>query len=146
MGKKRQARESALQVLFQLEFNDSQVDTILLQYWSDRKASLEVKEDTTRLVKGVVDHKEKIDALIQAGSENWRLSRMVLLDRNILRIATYELFFGETLAPAIVINEAIEVAKKYSGEQSATFINGILDALPKRPEAEATEAKAEDDE
>jgi N utilization substance protein B len=144
MGKKRQARESALQILFQLEFNENQAETILSQYWEDKKVSPEVVESTTRIVRGVVDHIDEIDSIIQGVSENWRLSRMVLIDRNILRIAVFELFFGEKLAPAIIMNEAIEVAKKYSGEQSATFINGILDALNKKAETTKTTSEVED--
>lgn len=144
MGKKRQARESALQILFQLEFNDTQVDSLVSQYWEDRKTSQEVMESTSLLVKGVVNHLEEIDSIIQGCSENWRLSRMVLIDRNILRIAVFELFFGEDLAPAIIMNEAIEVAKKYSGDQSATFINGILDALNKKSDEIKPALKAED--
>ncbi|NOR15776.1 MAG: transcription antitermination factor NusB [Candidatus Aminicenantes bacterium] len=143
MGKKRQARESALQILFQLEFDETQVDTIIPQYWEDRKASQEVMESSAGLVKGVVSHLEAIDSIIQGVSENWRLSRMALIDRNILRIATYELFFGEDLAPAIIMNEAIEIAKKYSGDQSATFINGILDAMNKKTDALNTTLKVE---
>jgi len=144
MGKKRQARESALQILFQLEFNDTQVDSIVSRYWEDRKTSQEVMENTSLLVKGVVSHLEEIDSIIQGSSENWRMSRMVLIDRNILRIAAYELFFGEDLAPAIIMNEAIEIAKKYSGDQSATFINGILDALNKKSNEINTALKAKD--
>jgi len=144
MGKKRQARESALQILFQLEFNDTQIDSAVSQYWEDRKTSQEVMESTALLVKGVVSHLEEIDSIIQGSSENWRISRMVLLDRNILRIAAYELFFGEDLAPAIIMNEAIEIAKKYSGDQSAIFINGILDALNKKSDEINAALKAKD--
>lgn len=144
MGKKRQARESALQILFQLEFNENQAESILSQYWDDKKAPQDVVEGTARLVRGVVGRLEEIDSIIQGVSENWRLSRMILIDRNILRIATYELFFGEGLAPAIIMNEAIEIAKKYSGEQSATFINGILDALNKKTEATKPTSEVED--
>lgn len=144
MGKKRQARESALQILFQLEFDENQAESILSRYWDDKKAPQDVVEGTARLVRGVVGRLEEIDSIIQGVSENWRLSRMILIDRNILRIATYELFFGEGLAPAIIMNEAIEIAKKYSGEQSATFINGILDALNKKTEATKPTSEVED--
>ena len=143
MGKKRQARESALQILFQLEFNETQVETSILQFWEDRKAPQDVKDSTASLVKGVRSHLEAIDSIIQGVSENWRLSRMVLIDRNILRMATFELYFGEDLAPAIIINEAIEIAKKYSGDQSAAFINGILDALNKKTDTRNSTSKVE---
>ncbi len=129
MGKRRKARESALQILFQLEFDNSQPDERALQYWKNKRASQEEKELCTQLVQGIVAHKKEVDKIIQSVSEHWRLSRMILVDKNILRIAAFELVFGEGLAPAIIINEAIEIAKKYSGEQSAVFVNGILDAL-----------------
>jgi N utilization substance protein B len=77
-------------------------------------------------------HQEFIDRSIQSVSERWRLSRMPVVDRNILRMAVFELLYEEDVEPAIVINEAIEIAKKYSGEQAAVFINGVLDALRKR--------------
>lgn len=137
MGKRRKIREAALQVLFQLEFDESPAEVGLRSYWADKKAGAEEKEGVARLVEGVVSHREVIDDAIQAVSEHWRMSRMVLVDRNILRIAAFEMMFaGEGLAPAIVINEAIEIAKKYSGERSAVFINGVLDALKQKLEIE----------
>jgi N utilization substance protein B len=132
MGTRRNARERALQILFQLEFDETPPDLIFRQYWQDKKVSEEERRHCEGLVEGIAAHKPRIDAIIQSVSVNWRVSRMVLVDRNILRIAAYELFWGERLAPGIVINEAIEIAKKYSGEQSAAFINGILDALHRR--------------
>ncbi len=129
MGIRRNARESALQILFQLEFDDRDLDLILNQYWLDKTGDPEILRHCNGLVKGVVTHLNLIDEFIQSVSDNWRISRMVLVDRNILRIAAYELFWGEKLDAGIVINEAIEIAKRFSGEQSAKFINGILDAL-----------------
>ena len=136
MGKRRKARESTLQILFQLEFNDSQPDVPLGYDGDGGKAGKDRLDDVLSLVRGVVSHREAIDDAIQSVSEHWRLPRMVPVDRNILRIAAYEMMFGENLAPAIIINEAIEIAKKYSGERSAVFINGVLDALAKELRAE----------
>jgi N utilization substance protein B len=135
MGRRRKARESALQILFQSEFDSSTPDVILQQFWQDRKASPEERRYCEQLVKGIRTHRTRIDAVIQSVSENWRVARMLMVDRNILRIAVYELFWGERLAPGIVINEAVEIAKKFSGDRSATFINGILDALRLRSDA-----------
>ncbi len=129
MGRRRKARESALQILFQSEFDDATPDVILQQFWQDRKASQEERRYCEQLVRGIGEQRTRIDAVIQSVSENWRIARMLMVDRNILRIAVFELFWGERLAPGIVINEAVEIAKKFSGEESATFINGILDAL-----------------
>ena len=134
MGKRRKARESTLQILFQLEFDDSDEDKVIESFWRNRKAPKEIVEYTQFLVEGIVSHQERIDRLIQSVSENWRLDRMAIVDRNVLRIAVFELLYEESLAPAIVINEAIEVAKKYSSEDAATFVNGILDAARKKIE------------
>ena len=132
MGTRRNARERALQILFQLEFDETPPDLIFLKYWQDRNVSEDERLHCENLVKGIAAHRTRLDEIIQSVSENWRVSRMVLVDRNILRIAAYEMFWGERLAPGIAINEALEIAKKYSGEQSAKFINGILDALSRR--------------
>jgi len=131
MGNRRKSREYTLQVLFQIEFNNSKPEKIQEQYWKNKKVPEEIKKYSVWLLNGVISYREKIDDIIQSVSENWRVSRMAVVDRNILRIAVLELFFGENLAPAIVINEAIEIAKKFSSEKSAAFINGILDALRK---------------
>ncbi len=132
MGIRRKARESTLQILFQLEFDNTLPEKKLQPFWKDRKASPEERKLSDWLVKGILAHLNYIDDFIQSVSENWRISRMALVDKNILRMAAFELLHGEDIAPAIVINEAIEIAKKYSSEQSATFVNGILDALRKK--------------
>ncbi len=132
MGKRRKARESTLQILFQLEFNDSDVDKVFRFYWKDKKATKDIKEYCRWLIKGVIAHRESIDQSIQSVSKRWRLSRMPVVDRNILRMAVFELLYEEDVEHAIVINEAIEIAKKYSGEQAAMFINGVLDTLSKK--------------
>jgi N utilization substance protein B len=131
MGKRRKARESTLQILFQLEFNDSDAEKAFQLYWRDKKATKEVKDYSRWLVEGIISHKESIDRSIQSVSQRWRISRMPVVDRNILRMAVFELFYEEDVAPAIIINEAIEIAKKFSSEQAAMFINGILDTLRK---------------
>lgn len=131
MGRRRKAREDTLRILFRLEFENKQIDKTLNQYWKSKKASEEIKEYSTWLVNGVISDQAKIDNIIQQVSEHWRISRMALVDRNILRMAVFELLYEENIAPAIVINEAIEIAKKYSGDEAATFVNGILDAVRK---------------
>ncbi len=135
MGRRRKARESALQILFQLEFNKPQIEKVTSQFWKERKASEEIKNYSTRIVKGIVSHQEEIDNLIQSLSDHWRLSRMAHVDRNILRIAVFEFLHEKNLAPAVIINEAIEIAKKYSSDEAAAFVNGILDAVRKKLEA-----------
>lgn len=132
MGKRRKARECALQILFQLEFNTADPRTLIRQYWEYQKTTGDVREYGGWLVDRIMDRRDEIDLSIQSASKNWRLARMGVVDRNILRIAVCELLYAPALAPAIVINEAIEIAKRYSGQESATFVNGILDAIKKR--------------
>lgn len=132
MGKRRKARESTLQILFQMEFDTSEPEKVLESYWKNKRAAKEIKDHSRWLVNKIVSHRGDIDHLIQSVSANWRISRMAIVDRNILRIAVCELLYEENTAPAVVINEAIEIAKKYSSENGATFVNGILDAVRKK--------------
>lgn len=131
MGRRRKAREETLRILFRLEFENKQIEKTLNQYWESKKTTEEIKEYSTWLVKGIISDQAKIDNIIQQVSEHWRISRMALVDRNILRMAVFELLYEKNIAPAIIINEAIEIAKKYSGDEAATFVNGILDAIRK---------------
>jgi len=131
MGKRRKARECALQVLFQLEFTSDQPEEILKDYWRHQSMPSEVKEYGEWLVKGICEHKQDVDRTIQEASKNWRLERMATVDRNILRIAVFEMLFEKALAVPIIIDEAIEIAKKFSGQESALFVNGILDGVNK---------------
>ena len=135
MGKRRKARESSLQILFQLEFDTTEPEKVFDSFWKNKKTTKEIEEHSRWLVDKITSHREDIDNLIQSVSANWRISRMAIVDRNILRIAVCELLYEKSIAPAIVINEAIEIAKKYSSEDGATFVNGILDAVRKEIQA-----------
>ena len=135
MGKRRKARESSLQILFQLEFDKTEPEKVFESFWKNKKATKEIEEHSRWLVEKITSHREDIDNLIQSVSENWRISRMAIVDRNILRIAVCELLYEKGITPAIVINEAIEIAKKFSSEDGATFVNGILDAVRKEIQA-----------
>ncbi len=137
MGKRRQARECALQILFQLEFHSGDPRDVVRAYWERQKAVRGAREYGTWIVERILEHGETIDRTIQSASKNWRLARMAVVDRNILRIAVAELLHEPTLAPAIVMDEAIEIAKRYSGEESAVFVNGVLDAVVRRLAAKA---------
>ena len=129
MGPRRKARECALQILFQLEFNAGDPKDLIRVYWDYQKAVPQVRTYGTWIVETFLAHRAVIDAAIQAASKNWRLARMAVVDRNILRIAVSELQYEPALVPAIVMDEAIEIAKRYSGEESAVFVNGVLDAV-----------------
>ena len=132
MGQRRKARECALQILFQLEFNAGDPKDLLRVYWEHQRASRQVHDYGTWIVEKILEHGEEIDSAIQSASKNWRLARMAVVDRNILRIAVCEVLYEPALAPAIVMDEAIEIAKRYSGEESAVFVNGVLDAVVRR--------------
>jgi len=132
MGQRRRARECALQILFQLEFNSGDPAAVAAAYWTHQKVGPETKAYAEWLVAQVQAHQTEVDELIQAVSRNWRLARMAVVDRNILRIAVAELLYEPSLVPAIVIDEAIEVAKRFSSEEAAVFVNGVLDAVRER--------------
>jgi N utilization substance protein B len=130
--KRRKAREYALQILFQVDFTKKRIDSKdLEEFWSGKKESRSVKEFTEDLVRGTLNSIDEIDAMIERVTENWLLKRMAAVDRNILRFAAYEILYRKDIPSAVTINEAIEIAKKFSSTESAPFINGILDQLAK---------------
>jgi transcription antitermination protein NusB len=130
--KRRQAREYALQILFQIDFTGGKIGGIdFAEFWSDKKESGDVKEFTEKLVNGTLDKLDEIDKMIEKFTENWLLKRMAAVDRNILRFAVYEILYRKDIPSAVTINEAIEIAKKYSSTEAASFLNGVLDRLAK---------------
>jgi len=132
MGARRKARELALQMLFQHDLSGNQPDAILATFEDLQKSKPNTKEFATKIFRGTVDNLTKIDDMIQAQADNWRLSRMAVVDRNIIRMSVYE-FLHETDTPKLVIiDEAIEIAKKFGTQKSSQFINGILDGILKR--------------
>ncbi len=141
MGKRRKSRECALQLLFELEFNPGDRPGLIRRYWNEQKSAAEIREYGTWIVEQVLDHQDEIDGLIQAASEHWRLARMAVVDRNVLRIAVCELLYEPSLVPAIIIDEAIEIARKYSGGEAAVFVNGVLDAVRKNTGRDGPAAK-----
>ncbi len=126
---RRNARELALQLLFQSEFAPQISVNAFLQLY-DNKYGTETIVYAEQIIKGVAEFKAKIDDKISSVSRNWKVDRMALVDRNILRVAIFEMKLShERLSEKIVINEAIEIAKKYGNTDSAGFINGILDQV-----------------
>ena len=144
MGSRRKARECALQILFELEFSPDHLEEILKDYWAAQPVKAEVKEYATWLVEGLWQHRAEIDRTIEQASEHWRLDRMAMVDRNILRMAVFELFFEKTLPPPIIIDEAIEVARKFSGDEAAVFVNGILDGIYKSLKQDRSDQEEKD--
>jgi transcription antitermination factor NusB len=129
MGTRRKGRELALKFLFQLDIAGERTEEEVKKFFSDGKTPREVEEFARRLALGTIAHREELDGLISAHSDNWRLNRMAVVDRNILRIGVYEFLYEEETPKRVVINEAIEIAKRYGSADSAQFVNGILDAV-----------------
>lgn len=130
MRKRTQAREIALQILYQNEMNPDSVQKILDSYWeNNQESSEEVREFTSKIVRGTVQHLVELDQVIASAAENWQLDRMAVVDRNILRFAAYELLYCQDIPPKVTINEAVNIAKKFSQEESGKFVNGILDRI-----------------
>lgn len=155
MGMRREARERAVQFLFQCDMNaPDQLDGALDQFWdSQRRAALaqasdgkatwgeqvELPPPTTAeaalrlfadpLIKGTLEHRTEVDAVIQKFAKNWDIGRMATVDRNILRLAIYEMLHREDIPPVVSINEAVDIAKKFSTDDSGKFVNGILDKV-----------------
>ena len=129
--KRRRAREYALQILFQLELAGTELDDDLLKaFWKGvNHEPDDLKEFTHSIVRETLANLGKIDEIIKKAAQNWSLERMAVIDRNILRAATYELSFRDDIPASVAINEALEIAKKFSTEESASFINGILDRI-----------------
>lgn len=130
--KRRRAREYALQILFQIDFKEKKItDKDIETFWSDKDTSEDIKIFAESLVRGTLDKLNEIDSKIEKIAENWILNRMAAVDRNILRLAAYEILYRKDIPSAVTINEAIEIAKKFSTLEAAPFINGILDRLAK---------------
>lgn len=129
MGFRRQARELAMKMLFQIDVGSLSPRDVMQHFLEEVKASPEVAEHAKALTRGVVAEVELLDLLLTQKAKNWKLSRMAGVDRNVLRLAAYELLRCPDVPREVVINEAIEIAKKYSTEDSGVFVNGILDKL-----------------
>ncbi|MCM8778254.1 MAG: transcription antitermination factor NusB [Candidatus Omnitrophica bacterium] len=129
MRKRTRARELALQCLYQIDVNRVSPEEGRENFWEGREVEKEIKEYAESLIKGTCMNLEKIDALIRKYAQNWDISRMATIDRNILRMSCFELSYEKDVPPKVVINEAIELAKKYGDIESSKFINGILDKI-----------------
>ncbi|RJQ51497.1 MAG: transcription antitermination factor NusB [Nitrospiraceae bacterium] len=128
--KRRRSREYALQILFQLDMTGADFsENVWTGFWEGNEEDPDVREFTLEIVKGTRERLPEIDEIIKKAAEHWSLDRMAVIDRNILRAATYELLYRKDIPPSVAINEALEISKKYSTEESAPFINGILDRI-----------------
>src|SRR5258706_11011318 len=126
VGKRHQARELALKVLFQLEGTNDDPEEVLRYHATEGGASEDVTAFAGQLVRGVLDNQEKLDAILSEASEHWKLDQMAKVDRIILRIAVYEIAIDRKVPTKAAINESIELAKTFSGDEAGRFVNGIL--------------------
>lgn len=154
MGQRREARERAVQFLFQHDLNPpAKMDEALDHFWDSQRAPaiaeekgpatwgqklelppMTAEESATRLfadrlIRGVVEHRDEIDKKIKEHAANWDLHRMAVVDRNILRLAIYEMLYRDDIPPVVSINEAVDIAKRFSTQDSGKFVNGILDKV-----------------
>jgi len=132
MGARRKARELALQMLYQHDVSGNAPDMIISTFDDLQKSKPNTREFATRVFKGTVDHLGKIDEMIAAQADNWRIERMAVVDRNIIRMSIYEFLHENDTPKLVIIDEAIEIAKKFGTQKSSQFINGILDGILKR--------------
>jgi N utilization substance protein B len=146
MGKRREGREAAIQFLYQIDLNGEKTPGDAAIFWGlhsgPGKAAVTAKTRnfTEQLVAGVMTHRDDIDERIKKYTANYELNRLAAVDRNILRMAIFEMLHAPDVAPVVIINEAIEIAKKFGGEKSGGFVNGVLDRIKQelgRPSREA---------
>src|SRR2546427_1444423 len=154
MGKRREARERAVQFLFQHDLNPPEdLDPALDQFWQSQRGAVIAEEKGTAtwgqpvemppatadeaavrlfadpLIRGALEHRDEADAIISKHAKNWELHRIAAVDRNILRLAIYEMLHRDDIPPVVSINEAVDISKKFSTQDSGKFVNGILDKV-----------------
>jgi transcription antitermination factor NusB len=132
MRKRTRARELALQILYQMDITRDPCEVCLESFWQAQEADeleAEAKEFACALVKGVAENLQALDAKISQYASNWELERMAVVDRNILRLSAFELAFRADIPPKVSINEAVELAKRYSTAEAGKFVNAILDKI-----------------
>ena len=128
-GTRREAREATIQFLFSHDLNNDTLPDQCADFWQLRKARKKVQDFANDLIGGIFEHREELDQAIDAASENYTLDRLSAIDRNILRLATYEILHRDDIPTPVTINEAIEIAKRFGTAESAGFVNGVLDSI-----------------
>lgn len=132
MRKRTQARECTLKILYQSEITRKSIVDTAVQYWDDYEKKDEgIKKFSARLTDGIGRSVDDIDKKISEYAANWQLTRMAIIDRNVLRIGVFELVYATDIPPKVTINECVELAKKYGDVESSKFVNGILDKIHK---------------
>lgn len=132
MRKRTKARECALKILYAVDITGEEPKKCIETFWKNHdEVDGELESFANSIVLGVTNNRDAIDKLISAHTTNWQLKRMAVIDRNILRFATYELLYMEEIPPKVSINEAIDIAKRYGDKDSGKFVNGVLDSINK---------------
>ena len=140
MKKRSRARELALQFLYQLDLRGPEFLGEAAAFLRDEEPDKGTREFALHLVRGAAERRHEIDGVIRSVAQNWDIERMAVVDRNVLRMATYELLFCRDIPPKVSINEAIELGKRFSTQNSGGFINGVLDKIKERT-ADAQQAE-----
>ncbi len=130
-GTRREAREATIQFLFSHDLNDDTLPDQCDHFWELRTARPKVRDFAKQLIAGIFEHKEQIDQTIEGASKNYSLTQLTAVDRCLLRLATYEILFRDDIPAAVTINEAIEIAKRFGSNESAGFVNGVIDRIEK---------------
>lgn len=132
MRKRSKAREYALQILYQMDIRHSHSAQVIHEFWENHDSPpAEIRSFADQLVEGTMEHLGEIDPVITRYASNWSLKRMGMVDRNIIRLGTFELMWLKEVPPKVSLNEAVELAKRYGDADSSKFVNGVLDAIHK---------------
>ena len=143
MGTRRQARELAMQALFYMDIRKDASEEMLEYFCGCFCPSKKSRPFFLKLVNGVLGAKDQIDALVERFSQNWKINRMSCVDRNVMRIAVYEMIYCDDIPPKVSINEAVDIGKKFGTQESGAFINGIMDSIRGTLEKEGTLKKVD---
>ena len=143
MGTRRQARELAMQALFYMDIQKDASEEMLEYFCGCFCPSKKSRPFFLKLVNGVLGAKDQIDALVERFSQNWKINRMSCVDRNVMRIAVYEMIYCDDIPPKVSINEAVDIGKKFGTQESGAFINGIMDSIRGTLEKEGTLKKVD---
>lgn len=129
MGARSSGREAALQMLFALEAGGGSAERVVAAYWRETPGDPEGRDYADKVVRGVASELDRVDEAIRKASTNWRIERMARVDRNVLRLGAWELQRSVEVPRAVILDEAVELAKRFGSEESGAFVNGVLDRI-----------------
>jgi N utilization substance protein B len=129
MGARTAGREAALKMLFGLEASEAEVDAAIALFWREFGGDPEARPYADEAVRGVIEKRAELDETIRLASEHWRIERMTRVDRNVLRLGSWELLYQSDVPRSVILDEAVELAKRYGSEESSAFVNGVLNQI-----------------